>query len=101
MRWLRFLHDTFGDDAKGEETIRFLHLLLGYSVTSGIGAQVLPFLYATGANGKSVLLDVMTQILGDYAQAARPASSWRRASSPSTPPNSPNSTAAASSCAPS
>ncbi|MFJ1838217.1 phage/plasmid primase, P4 family [Streptomyces sp. NPDC088175] len=71
-RWHRFLHDTFGDDAKGAETIHFLHLLLGYSVTGDVGAQVLPFLYGTGANGKSVLLDVMTQILGDYAQAAPP-----------------------------
>lgn len=71
-RWYRFLHDTFGDDDKGLETIQFLHLLLGYSITGDVGAQVLPFLYGTGANGKSVLLDVMTQILGDYAQAAPP-----------------------------
>ncbi|MEY2229457.1 phage/plasmid primase, P4 family [Streptomyces sp. BF23-19] len=71
-RWHRFMHDTFGDDAKGLETIQFLHLLLGYSITGDVGAQVLPFLYGTGANGKSVLLDVMTQILGDYAQAAPP-----------------------------
>ncbi|MFD7026588.1 phage/plasmid primase, P4 family [Streptomyces sp. NPDC059917] len=71
-RWHRFLTDTFGEDAKGAETIRFLHLLLGYSITGDVGAQVLPFLYGTGANGKSVLLDVMTQILGDYAQAAPP-----------------------------
>lgn len=68
----RFLHDTFGNGAKGEETIHFLHLLLGYSVTGDVGAQVLPFLYGIGANGKSVLLDVMTQILGDYAPAAPP-----------------------------
>ncbi|MEU6053183.1 phage/plasmid primase, P4 family [Streptomyces xanthochromogenes] len=71
-RWHRFLTDTFGDDAKGTETIAFLHLLLGYSITGDVGAQILPFLYGTGANGKSVLLDVMTQILGDYAQAAPP-----------------------------
>ncbi|MFJ8745819.1 phage/plasmid primase, P4 family [Embleya sp. NPDC127516] len=71
-RWHRFLGDTFGEDAKGRETIDFLHLLLGYSITGDVGAQVLPFLYGTGANGKSVLLDVMTQILGDYAQAAPP-----------------------------
>ncbi|GCD96903.1 DNA primase family protein [Embleya hyalina] len=71
-RWHRFLADTFGEDAKGVETIDFLHLLLGYSITGDVGAQVLPFLYGTGANGKSVLLDVMTQILGDYAQAAPP-----------------------------
>ncbi|GAA2469439.1 phage/plasmid primase, P4 family [Streptomyces mauvecolor] len=71
-RWHRFLTDTFGDDPKGAETIAFLHLLIGYSITSDVGAQVLPFLYGTGANGKSVLLDVMTQIHGDYALAAPP-----------------------------
>ncbi|WP_369384149.1 phage/plasmid primase, P4 family [Streptomyces sp. cg36] len=71
-RWQRFLTDTFGDDPKGQETTAFLHLLLGYSITGDVGAQVLPFLFGTGANGKSVLLDVMMQILGDYAQAAPP-----------------------------
>ncbi|MER6076243.1 phage/plasmid primase, P4 family [Streptomyces sp. NPDC001817] len=71
-RWESFLLDTFGDDAKGLEMIRFLHLLLGYSVTGDVGAQILPFLYGSGANGKSVLLDVMMQILGDYANAAPP-----------------------------
>ncbi|MPY60555.1 DNA primase family protein [Streptomyces spongiae] len=71
-RWESFLRDTFGADEKGLETTRFLHLLLGYSVTGDVGAQVLPFLYGSGANGKSVLLDVMMQILGDYANAAPP-----------------------------
>ncbi|MGW2563355.1 DNA primase family protein [Streptomyces sp. NPDC001514] len=71
-RWESFLRDTFGDDEKGLETTKFLHLLLGYSVTGDVGAQVLPFLYGSGANGKSVLLDVMMQVLGDYANAAPP-----------------------------
>ncbi|GAA2307868.1 phage/plasmid primase, P4 family [Streptomyces kunmingensis] len=71
-RWDSFLRDTFGGDDKGLETTRFLHLLLGYSITGDVGAQVLPFLYGSGANGKSVLLEVMTQILGDYANAAPP-----------------------------
>jgi putative DNA primase/helicase len=71
-RWHGFLRDTFGDDDKGRETTQFLHLLLGYSITGDVGAQVLPFLYGSGANGKSVLLDVMMQILGDYASAAPP-----------------------------
>ncbi|MFF0087906.1 phage/plasmid primase, P4 family [Streptomyces canus] len=71
-RWHRFLHDTFGDDAEGHEMIDFLHLLLGYSITGDVGAQVLPFLHGHGKNGKSVLLDVMIQILGDYADAAPP-----------------------------
>ncbi|GGX80390.1 DNA primase/helicase [Streptomyces minutiscleroticus] len=71
-RWEAFLRDTFGDDDKGRETTGFLHLLLGYSVTGDVGAQILPFLYGSGANGKSVLLDVMMQVLGEYANAAPP-----------------------------
>ncbi|MFF9340351.1 MULTISPECIES: phage/plasmid primase, P4 family [unclassified Streptomyces] len=71
-RWHRFLTDTFGDDDEGREMIGFLHLLLGYSITGDVGAQVLPFLHGAGRNGKSVLLDLMIQILGDYADAAPP-----------------------------
>lgn len=71
-RWDRFLTDTFGDDAEGREMIRFLHLLLGYSITGDVGAQILAFLYGLGKNGKSVLLDVIVKLLGDYADAAPP-----------------------------
>ncbi|WP_435260536.1 DNA primase family protein [Streptomyces sp. 1222.5] len=71
-RWRRFLADTFGEDPESEEMISFLHLLLGYSITGDVGAQVLPFLYGQGKNGKSVLLDAVIQILGDYADAAPP-----------------------------
>ncbi|MEW1914508.1 phage/plasmid primase, P4 family [Kitasatospora sp. NPDC085895] len=71
-RWDRFLTDTFGDDTDGQEMISFLHVLLGYSITGDVGGQVLPFLYGQGKNGKSVLLDTMIQILGDYADAAPP-----------------------------
>ncbi|MFI7232504.1 phage/plasmid primase, P4 family [Nonomuraea angiospora] len=71
-RWHRFLRDTFGDDAEGQETIGFLHLLLGYSITGDVGAQVMPFLYGRGKNGKSVLVEVMLRLMGDYADAAPP-----------------------------
>ncbi len=71
-RWDQFLTDTFGDDAEGREMIRYLHLLLGYSITGDVGAQILAFLYGMGKNGKSVLLDVIVKLLGDYADAAPP-----------------------------
>ncbi|TVL87805.1 phage/plasmid primase, P4 family [Streptomyces sp. SAJ15] len=71
-RWHRFLADTFGDDAEGQEMVSFLQLLLGYSATGDVGAQVMPFLFGAGKNGKSVLLDVLMKLLGDYADAAPP-----------------------------
>ncbi|MDX2705666.1 phage/plasmid primase, P4 family [Streptomyces sp. PA03-6a] len=71
-RFRQFLADTFGDDETGRDMIRFVHLLLGYSITGDVGAQVLPFLHGAGKNGKSALMDVVLQLLGDYADAAPP-----------------------------
>ncbi|MFD8413794.1 phage/plasmid primase, P4 family [Streptomyces sp. NPDC059650] len=71
-RWDRFLTDTFGDGPEGAQMRGFLQLLLGYSITGDVGGQVMPFLFGSGKNGKSVLLDVLMKLLGDYADAAPP-----------------------------
>ncbi|MFC8956525.1 phage/plasmid primase, P4 family [Streptomyces sp. NPDC057101] len=71
-RWNRFLTDTFGDSDAGRAMTEFLQTLLGYSITGDVGGQVMPFLYGSGKNGKSVLLDVVIKLLGDYADAAPP-----------------------------
>ncbi|WP_030184241.1 DNA primase family protein [Streptomyces sp. NRRL S-813] len=71
-RWERFLTDAFGSEAEDREMISYLQLLLGYSITGDVGGQVLPFLFGSGKNGKSVLLDVLMKLLGDYADAAPP-----------------------------
>jgi putative DNA primase/helicase len=52
--------------------ISFLHLLLGYSITGDVGGEVMPFMFGGGKNGKTVLLEVLIRILGDYADAAPP-----------------------------
>ncbi|MER7983086.1 phage/plasmid primase, P4 family [Streptomyces sp. NPDC095817] len=71
-RWQQFLIDIFGTDSEATEMISYLQLLLGYSITGDVSAQILPFLFGTGMNGKSVLLDVVVKLLGDYADAAPP-----------------------------
>lgn len=71
-RWHRFLGDTFGGGASGREKIDFLHVVLGYSITGDVSAQILPFLHGAGKNGKSTLTDAVLQILGDYATTAPP-----------------------------
>jgi len=43
---------------------------LGYCLTASVREQVLQFAYGAGANGKSVLLDVMLAIFGDYGLRA-------------------------------
>lgn len=63
-RWDAFLRQTFrGDD----EMIGYVQRLAGYSACGAQLEHVLPFLHGSGGNGKSVFLDVMVAILGDYA----------------------------------
>ncbi len=71
-RWHGFLEQSFGEDDEGREMIGYLQRLLGYAITGDTGAQILPFLYGKGSNGKSVLVNVLRQLLGDYADAAPP-----------------------------
>jgi P4 family phage/plasmid primase-like protien len=66
-RWLAFLRDTFGGD---EEMVTFVQRLAGYSACGVVLHHVLPFLHGAGGNGKSVFLDVIVSVLGDYASTA-------------------------------
>ncbi|MEF8732768.1 MAG: phage/plasmid primase, P4 family [Candidatus Accumulibacter meliphilus] len=66
-RWLAFLSDITRGDA---DLITYLQRVVGYCVTGVTSAHALFFLYGTGANGKSVFVNVITTILGDYAANA-------------------------------
>jgi putative DNA primase/helicase len=66
-RWDGFLRDTFAGD---DEMLGFVQRLAGYSCTGVVTHHVLPFLHGKGGNGKSVFLDVMRRLLGDYAASA-------------------------------
>lgn len=66
-RWEAFLADTFGDDT---EIIGYVQRLAGYSASADVGTHVLPFLHGGGSNGKSVFLEVLGALLGDYATTA-------------------------------
>ena len=65
--WLRFLNDATLGDA---EMIRFLQQWFGYSLTGDTREHALVFIYGSGGNGKSVALNIMMRILGDYAVTA-------------------------------
>ncbi len=66
-RWDKFLDDTFQGD---RELIGFVQRLAGYSSMGVVSHHILPFLHGAGGNGKSVMLDVLVQLLGDYATTA-------------------------------
>ena len=49
----------------------FLQRWFGLSMTAHTGEQKLAFLHGMGANGKSVLVDLMARIMGAYAATAK------------------------------
>lgn len=63
-RWDRFLQQTFNGQA---DLIEFVQRLAGYSSLGVVTRHILPFLIGPGGNGKSVFLDVLRALLGDYA----------------------------------
>lgn len=62
--WIKFLNDIFMGD---QNLIRFIQKAIGYSLTADISEQCMFILYGTGRNGKSTFLNVISEILGDYA----------------------------------
>lgn len=50
-----------------DELIEYSLRLLGYVLTGSTREQILAFLYGTGCNGKSTLVELIAYILGDYA----------------------------------
>ncbi|MCA2012411.1 phage/plasmid primase, P4 family [Cereibacter sphaeroides] len=53
------------------EMRRFLQRWFGYSMTGLTNEQKFAFFYGSGANGKSVLVDLIAKLMGDYAASAK------------------------------
>ncbi len=66
-RWDAFLTRIFAGDT---ELIAFIQRAIGYSLTGDVGEQCLFFLYGTGQNGKSVFIQALLHVMGEYAQKA-------------------------------
>ena len=68
-RWTAFLREIFDGDT---ELIRFIQKAVGYSLTGSTEEHCAFFCYGTGRNGKSTLIDIITDIMGDYAVNIQP-----------------------------
>jgi putative DNA primase/helicase len=65
--WLKFLYEATGCD---EPLIRLLQQLCGYALTGSVVEHVMAFVYGGGGNGKSVFINTVSGILGEYASTA-------------------------------
>lgn len=72
-RFSRFIEEIFNSDGN---IIDFVQKAVGYSLTGLTTEQVLFILYGTGANGKSVFLNLMGDLLGNYSLTT-PASTFK------------------------
>lgn len=63
--WEEHIRTVMDDD---EEMIEYLHRALGYTLSGSVSEQALFIAHGVGANGKSVILNVVRMVLGDYAQ---------------------------------
>jgi P4 family phage/plasmid primase-like protien len=66
-RWNAFLHDTFGGD---QDLIDYMQQLFGIALIGEVLEHLLPFMFGVGANGKSVMLEVVRRVFGSYATVA-------------------------------
>jgi len=62
-RWQQFLTEIFLGD---EKMIDYIARCVGYSLTGLTVEQIIFLLYGIGANGKSVFLNIIRALLGDY-----------------------------------
>lgn len=65
--WQAFLNRVTNGD---KDLQKFLQRMAGYALTGDTSAHALFFLFGTGANGKSVFIDTISGILGDYHKTA-------------------------------
>ena len=66
-RFVKFMGDIYESNA---ELINYVTRIFAYCLSGDIGEQEMYFFVGDGANGKSVLFELMNRILGDYSRTA-------------------------------
>src|SRR5699024_10375023 len=66
--WEKFLEDIFDSDY---EVIRYIQKAIGYSLTGSTKEQVMFVLFGSGRNGKSIFVETISEILGNYSRNIR------------------------------
>lgn len=67
--WEKFVDEIMGGNS---ELVLFLQRLAGYALHGGNPEQVMAILHGGGANGKSVFINTLKDIIGDYGKKIEP-----------------------------
>lgn len=67
--WHEFLNQIFDNN---RELIDYVQRAVGYSLSGSTEEQMMFILYGNGRNGKSVFLDIITEIFGSYSANIQP-----------------------------
>jgi putative DNA primase/helicase len=67
--WQRFLNDIFLGD---QELVAYVQRALGYSITGDTREDCVFIAWGPGRNGKSVFLETVAAVVGDYARSMPP-----------------------------
>lgn len=66
-KWLVFLDRLFRSRADKDQIIAFIQRAAGYTLTGVTSEEILLMCWGSGQNGKSVMLEVLRGVLGEYA----------------------------------
>jgi len=67
VRWKQFLHEATGGNP---DLVAYLQRIAGYCLTGVTDEHAVVFVYGPGGNGKSVFLNTLNYVLGEYATTA-------------------------------
>ncbi|AXF54597.1 phage/plasmid primase, P4 family [Salicibibacter kimchii] len=67
--WMDFLNQIFGGN---KDLINYMQRAVGYSLSGSTEEQQMFILHGNGRNGKSVFLDIITEMLGSYTTNIQP-----------------------------
>lgn len=67
--WIKFLYDVTNGD---EQLMLYLKRMAGYCLTGSTKEQCVFFVYGLGGNGKSVFIDTISTLMGEYAKNSQP-----------------------------
>lgn len=77
--FINLLSEIFAENSNPEGMMAFVQEMFGYSLTGSTAEQVMFIHHGEGSNGKSRVLSILGQLMGDYATLMQPTALAKKA----------------------